>query len=69
MCMAHALVTINVFHYFIVSVKVFPSLKQNLMLIHYSWISAISNITRHTLHAREQIALVWRLITEGWHGK
>jgi hypothetical protein len=31
--------------------------------------SAISNITRHTLHEHEQIALGQSLITAGWHGK
>jgi hypothetical protein len=52
-----------------ITINVFLSLKQNLILIHCTWISAISNITRHPVHAHEQIALGRWLITGGWHSK
>jgi hypothetical protein len=65
-CTVCALITINVFHHFVSLRKRFPRLKQNLMLMCYSWISAISNITRHPVHAHEHIALGWWLITAGW---
>jgi hypothetical protein len=66
---AHTLITMNVFHNFICLHKRFSLAWRKIMLIRCSWISAIPNNARHTLHARKQIAVGWWLIAAGWHSK